>query len=48
MASLGFKPRTFWALLHDDGGRPPKHVAGKIVRLYTVCLVCAAKSMTAH
>ena len=28
-------------LLRDDGGRPPKHAAGNIIRMRTVCFVCA-------
>jgi len=43
MASMGFKLHKFRALLHDDGGRPPKHVAGKTICICTTCLVCAVK-----
>jgi hypothetical protein len=28
-------------LLPDDGGRPPKHVGGKIICIRTICFVCA-------
>jgi len=28
-------------LLSDDDGRPPKHAAGNIIWIHTVCFLCA-------
>ena len=37
MDSSGYKFNKFQVLLPDDGVRRPKHIAGKIIRIYTTC-----------
>jgi hypothetical protein len=42
MASSGFELCKFYMLLFDDGGRPPKHVAGNTICIHTTLFGCAS------